>query len=604
MYPYTAFDQEFIRLRAAQFRDQLQRWQAGQLSDAQFLPLRLQNGWYVQRYAPMLRVAVPYGEISSAQLRVLARIAREFDQPEPGLLAQAQATQDALQASQPGLTLAAPPLKWGYAHFTTRTNVQFNWIPLARAADVMDLLASVQMHGIQTSGNAIRNITCDALAGIAPDEVLDTRPFAEILRQWSTLHPEFAFLPRKFKIAFSGAAEDRAATGWYDIGLRAVHSDVGGVGFAVSVGGGMGRTPVIGTVVREFLPWRELLNYVEAVVRVYNQYGRRDNKWKARIKMLVKAEGQRFIDAVEAEYQAIVTRDGAPHTISDAELARMQAGFAVPPLAPANLPSSTDTAGTAYQRWRKQNVHPHRRPQLAAVTLSFKRAGWAPGDADADTLVALADLAERFSAGEARVTHAQNLLLPWVHQSDLPALYEQARALGLAQPNIGLITDMIACPGGDFCSLANARAIPIAAALTELFADIDEVSDLGPIDLHISGCINSCGHHHSGHIGILGVDKDGKEWYQVTLGGSDGSALSGPATPGKVVGPSFSAAEVPGVVEAILDTYRTLRLHAAEPFIATLRRVGHEPFKAAANGARLGEHRAASAAHAAETSAA
>ena len=604
MYPYTAFDQEFIRLRAAQFRDQLQRWQAGQLSDEQFLPLRLQNGWYVQRHAPMLRVAVPYGEIRSAQLRVLARIAREFDQPEPGLLAQAQATQDALQASRPGLTLAAPPLKWGYAHFTTRTNVQFNWIPLARAADVMDLLASVQMHGIQTSGNAIRNITCDALAGIAPDEILDTRPFAEILRQWSTLHPEFAFLPRKFKIAFSGATEDRAATGWYDIGLRAVRSEAGGVGFAVSVGGGMGRTPVIGAVVREFLPWRELLNYVEAVVRVYNQYGRRDNKWKARIKILVKAEGQRFIDAVEAEYQAIVTHDGAPHTISDAELARVQAGFAVPPLTPANLPSSTDTAGAAYLRWRKQNVHAHRLPQLAAVTLSFKRAGWAPGDADADTLAALADLAERFSAGEARVTHAQNLLLPWVHQSDLPALYEQARALGLAQPNIGLITDMIACPGGDFCSLANARAIPIAAALTELFADIDEVSDLGPIDLHISGCINSCGHHHSGHIGILGVDKDGKEWYQVTLGGSDGSALSGPATPGKVVGPSFSGAEVPGVVEAILDTYRALRLHAAEPFIATLRRVGHEPFKAAAHGARLGEYRAMHAAHAAETSAA
>ncbi|MGE4376327.1 MAG: nitrite/sulfite reductase [Burkholderiaceae bacterium] len=602
MYPYTAFDQEFIRLRAAQFRDQLQRWQAGQLSDEQFLPLRLQNGWYVQRHAPMLRVAVPYGEISSTQLRMLARIAREFDQPDADLLAQAQATQDALQASQPGLTLAAPPLKWGYAHFTTRTNVQFNWIPLARAADVMDLLASVQMHGIQTSGNAIRNITCDALAGIAPDEILDTRPFAEILRQWSTLHPEFAFLPRKFKIAFSGAAEDRAATGWYDIGLRAVQSEAGGVGFAVSVGGGMGRTPVIGTVVREFLPWRELLNYVEAVVRVYNRYGRRDNKWKARIKILVKAEGQRFIDAVEAEYQAIVTHDGAPHTISDAELARVQAGFAVPPLAPANLPSSTDTASTAYQRWRKQNVRAHRLPRLAAVTLSFKRAGWAPGDADADTLQALADLAERFSAGEARVTHAQNLLLPWVHQSDLPALYAQARALGLAQPNIGLLTDMIACPGGDFCSLANARAIPIAAALTELFADIDEVSDLGPIDLHISGCINSCGHHHSGHIGILGVDKDGKEWYQVTLGGSDGSALSGPATPGKVVGPSFSAAEVPGVVEAILDSYRALRLHAAEPFIATLRRVGHEPFKAAANGARLGEHRAASAAHAAETS--
>ena len=593
MYQYTDFDRQFVALRAQQFRDQLERWQRGELSDEQLLPLRLQNGWYIQRYAPMARIAVPYGEISSRQLRMLARIARDYDRPDPELLAHAQKTQDELQASQPGLTLAAPPLKYGYGHFTTRTNVQFNWIPITKAADVMDLLASVHMHGIQTSGNAIRNITCEALAGIAADEIVDTRPFAEITRQWSTLHPEFAFLPRKFKIAFNGAEEDRAATGWYDIGIQALRNDAGDVGFTVKVGGGMGRTPVIGSIVREFLPWAELLNYIEAVVRVYNRYGRRDNKWKARIKILVKAEGQKFIDEVEAEYQAIVQQDGAPHTITQAELDRVTANFVVPPLRPAGVPSEVSITAKPFQRWLTQNVGKHRLPELCVVTLSFKRPGWAPGDADADTLDALADLADQFSAGEARLTHEQNLLLPWVHAGDLPALYERAKALGLVQPNIGLLTDLIACPGGDFCSLANARAIPIAAALTELYQDIDEVTDLGPIDLHISGCINSCGHHHSGHIGILGVDKDGKEWYQVTLGGSDGSALSGPATPGKVVGPSFSAAEVPAVVEAILDTYRELRTSAAERFIDTLRRVGHDPFKQAANGARHTDHRAA-----------
>ncbi len=593
MYQYTDFDRQFVTLRAQQFRDQLERWQRGELSDEQLLPLRLQNGWYIQRYAPMARIAVPYGEISSTQLRMLARIARDYDRPDPELLAHAQQTQDELQASQPGLTLAAPPLKFGYGHFTTRTNVQFNWIPITKAADVMDLLASVHMHGIQTSGNAIRNITCEALAGIASDEIVDTRPFAEITRQWSTLHPEFAFLPRKFKIAFNGAEEDRAATGWYDIGIQALRNDAGDVGFTVKVGGGMGRTPVIGSIVREFLPWAELLNYIEAVVRVYNRYGRRDNKWKARIKILVKAEGQKFIDEVEAEYQAIVQQDGAPHTITQAELDRVTANFVVPPLRPAGVPSEVSITAKPFQRWLTQNVGKHRLPDLCVVTLSFKRPGWAPGDADADTLDALAELADQFSAGEARLTHEQNLLLPWVHSGDLPALYERAKALGLVQPNIGLLTDLIACPGGDFCSLANARAIPIAAALTELYQDIDEVTDLGPIDLHISGCINSCGHHHSGHIGILGVDKDGKEWYQVTLGGSDGSALSGPATPGKVVGPSFSAAEVPAVVEAILHTYRELRTSAAERFIDTLRRVGHDPFKQAANGARHTDHRAA-----------
>jgi sulfite reductase (NADPH) hemoprotein beta-component len=585
MYHYTTFDHQFVTLRAQQFRDQLERWQRRELTDEQLLPLRLQNGWYIQRYAPMARIAVPYGEISSTQLRMLARIARDYDKPSPELLAHAQATQDALQAAQPGLTLHAAPLQYGYGHFTTRTNVQFNWIPITKAADVMDLLASVGMHGIQTSGNTIRNITTEAYEGIAEDGIVDTRPFAEIARQWSTLHPEFAFLPRKFKIAFNGAAEDRAATGWYDIGVQARTNAAGEVGFSVKVGGGMGRTPIIGAVVREFLPWHQLLNYIEAVIRVYNGYGRRDNKWKARIKILVKAEGQQFIDAVEAEYQAIVEQDGAPHTITQAELDRVTAFFVVPPLQPAHLPSSVKTDGQLYQRWLQQNVRGHRLPGMRAVTLSFKRVGFAPGDADADTMNALAQLADQFSAGEARLTHEQNLMLPWVFDSDLPALYEAARKLGLAQPNIGLLTDMIACPGGDFCSLANARSLPIAAALTERYQDLDEIFDLGPIDLHMSGCINSCGHHHSGHIGILGVDKDGKEWYQITLGGADGSQLSGPALAGKAVGPSFSASEVPDVIEAVLTTFRTLR-KPGELFIDALRRIGHDPFKAAANGAR------------------
>ena len=594
MYQYTEFDQAFVRARAAEFRDQLGRWQAGQLSEDQFRPLRLQNGWYVQRYAPMLRVAVPYGVISAPQLKVLARIARDYDTPEAAVLANAQATQDKL----PG---PAPLLRTNYGHFTTRQNVQFNWIPLSKSADVMDLLASVNMHGIQTSGNCIRNTTTDERAGIAPDEVVDPRPYAELIRQWSTLHPEFAHLPRKFKIAIHGAVEDRAAIGWHDVGLQLLKNAAGEVGFKVLVGGGMGRTPMNGVVFREFLPWQEIMNYLEAVVRVYNRWGRRDNKYKARIKILVKAEGQRYVDEVEAEYREIVERDGAPHTLSLAELRRIEASFAAPAL---DLPAATEVwlaqaetelsiqaAKTpAFARWLAQNVHAHKNPALRSVSLSFKRPGYAPGDATADQLDAAATLAEQFSAGEARVTHTQNLLLPWVRLDQLHALWLQAKALGVAQPNIGLLTDMIACPGGDYCALANARAIPVASAITERYQDLDELHDLGAIDLHISGCINSCGHHHSGHIGILGVDKDGKEWYQVTLGGSDGKDLSGAATPGKVVGPSFSSAEVPDVIEAILDTYKQLRVSTGnghqEAFIATLRRVGHEPFKAAANAAR------------------
>ncbi len=590
MYQYSDFDRQFVHLRAAQYRDQLTRWQAGTLGDDEFKPLRLQNGWYVQRFAPMLRVAVPYGEISAPQLRVLAKIARDFDHKEDHDVSKANA----------GLS-EVPTLPDRCGHFTTRQNVQYNWIPLSRSADVMDLLASVGLHGIQTSGNCIRNITTDALAGIAIDEVADPRPFAEILRQWSTLHPEFAFLPRKFKVAITGAREDRAATPWHDVGLRLLRNVDGDLGFQVRVGGGMGRTPIIGSVVREFLPWNQILNYLEAVVRAYNRFGRRDNIYKARIKILVKAEGQAFTDQVEAEYQDILEKDGAPHTISQAELDRVSAFFVPPQLncdrksADAKIAHILKAAAEddlEFSRWLQQNVKPHQNPDLRAVTLSFKRFGQAPGDATAEQLERAAELAERFSAGEARVTHEQNLLLPWVRCDQLPELWREARRLGLAKPNIGLLTDMIACPGGDFCDLANARSLPLAQAILGRYKDLDELHDLGEIDLHISGCINSCGHHHSGHIGILGVDKDGQEWYQVTLGGSDGTRLSGDATPGKVIGPSFAASEVPDVIEALLDTYRAQRT-GQETFVNTLRRTGADPFKTAANAVRTSTARAA-----------
>jgi sulfite reductase (NADPH) hemoprotein beta-component len=609
MYQYTAFDQSFVKLRAAQFRDQLDRHLSGRLPEDEFRPLRLQNGWYVQRYAPMLRVAVPYGELSSAQMRVLAQIASEFDQPEAGVYERAQTTQDLLPGSRSRGDVAAKPaprLARGYGHFTTRQNIQYNWIPLAKSADVMDLLASVHMHGIQTSGNCIRNITSDERAGIAVDELADPRPYCELLRQWSTLHPEFAFLPRKFKIAVSGAVEDRAAIAWHDVGLHLRKNEAGDIGFKVLVGGGMGRTPVIGSTIREFLPWQEILNYLEAVIRVYNQFGRRDNIYKARIKILVKAEGQKYIDAVEAEYQAILSQDGGRHTLTQAELARVSASFVAPQVAQQpgagpgahHTPALSDAdllaqaAGVlsekdfaAFSRWFKQSVQPHQAPHLRAVSLSLKRLGQAPGDATPEQLLAAADLAERFSAAELRVTHKQNLLLPWVKGSDLVALWQAAKLSAYASPNLHLLTDMIACPGGDFCALANARSIPIAEQIAERYQDLDELDDLGVIDLHISGCINSCGHHHSGHIGVLGVDKDGKEWYQVTLGGSDGSDLSGAPTAGKVVGPSFSADEVVEVIEAVLGEYKTQRL-SGEAFIHTLKRVGLDPFKTAANGAR------------------
>ena len=564
MYRYSEFDRAFVHARAAQYRDQLRRHLEGSLGEDEFKPLRLQNGWYIQRHAPMLRVAVPYGALAARQLRALADIADRHDR--------------------------------GYAHFTTRQNVQFNWIELARSADVMDALAAVDMHGIQTSGNCVRNITTDALAGVAPDEIADPRPFCEILRQWSTLHPEFAFLPRKFKVSIGGAAEDRVAAGWYDIGMHLVRDAQGELGLRVLVGGGMGRTPMIGSVVREFLPYPQMLQYVEAILRVYNSYGRRDNIWKARIKILVRAEGQRFIDAVEREFASIVELDlGADALrITESQLEAMAQHFA-PPAQPAHDSAAQREqreqartaahAEPAYRRWLERNVQAHRLGDHRVVTLSLKRAGQAPGNATSRQMRQAAELAERFSRGELRVSHEQNLVLPWVREDELALLWQQAREAGMATPNIGLLGDIIACPGGDFCSLANARSLPVAEDITQRFQDLDELFDIGDLDLNISGCINSCGHHHSGHIGILGVDKDGSEWYQITLGGGDGSLRGGSAAPGRIIGASFAADEVADAVEAIVDVYRAQR-REGERFIETARRLGPAPFAEAADAVR------------------
>jgi len=570
MYRYTDFDRRFVHQRAAQYRDQLERHLKGQLGTDEFRALRLQNGWYIQRHAPMLRVAVPYGELSSRQLRQLARIAREYDIVSEG------------------------PFKGqgGYGHFTTRQNLQYNWIPLVKSAEVMDLLADVDMHGIQTSGNCIRNITSDAFAGIAPDELIDPRPYCEILRQWSTLHPEFAHLPRKFKIAVSGAAEDRAAIGWHDIGLQLRKNTAGEVGFQVFVGGGMGRTPIPGVEINGFVPWQQILVYIEAIVRCYNLAGRRDNLYKARIKILVKAEGQKFFDAVNEEFARILADDPTGHEqiIPQAELDRVAACFVDPEGVKAEAAAQLDSGDPAqdpqFSRWLQRNVHGHRLSGYRAVTLSLKRVGIPPGDTSADVMDTAAALADRFSHGELRVTHRQNLVLPWVREADLPELFQAARAAGFATANAGLLTDQIACPGGDYCALANARSLPLAAEIAERYQDLDELEDLGEIDLHISGCINSCGHHHSGHIGILGVDKDGAEWYQLTLGGSDGSTLSGTTTPGKVIGPSFAADEIADAIDAVIETFKRERL-GREHFIDAVRRLGLDPFKTAANAVRV-----------------
>ena len=545
MYRYDTYDHQIVRERVAQFRDQVRRRLSDELTEDEFRPLRLQNGLYMQRHAYMLRVAIPYGLLSSKQLRMLAHIARKYDRD--------------------------------YGHFTTRQNIQYNWISLEQTPDILADLASVEMHAIQTSGNCIRNITSDQFAGVAADELLDPRPFAEILRQWSTFHPEFAFLPRKFKIAINAAAEDRAVVKAHDIGLNLVQNAAGETGFQVLVGGGLGRTPIIGSVIREFLPWQHLLTYIEAIMRVYNQYGRRDNKYKARIKILVKALGvEEFTHQVEQEWQDL---QDSPSTLTVEELNRV-ASFFEPPvyehLSDADLliaQQRHDNKG--FSSWMNRNVRPHKKQGYAIVTLSLKKTGIPPGDATAAQMDIVADMADRYSFGELRVTHEQNLVLADVKQSDLLAVYTEAKAHGLATPNIGLLTDMICCPGGDFCSLANAKSIPIAGAIAERFDNLDFQHDIGEIDLNISGCINACGHHHVGNIGILGVDKDGSEWYQVSIGGRQGNQ----SAIGKIIGPSFAAEQMPEVIARLLQVYVRER-YEDERFIDTVDRLGIEPFKA------------------------
>ncbi len=544
MYRYDKFDHQITGQRIAQFADQVRRRLSGELSEDEFRILRLQNGLYLQVHAYMLRVAVPYGLLSSAQMRKLAFIARKYDRD--------------------------------YGHFSTRQNVQFNWIRLEEAPDILTDLASVEMHANQTSGNCIRNITCDEFAGVARDEIVDPRPYAEILRQWSTFHPEFAYLPRKFKIAITGASEDRAATSVHDIGLAAVRNAQGEVGFRVRVGGGLGRTPIIGTEISNFVPWQHVITYLESIVRVYNEYGRRDNLYKARIKILVKAIGiGEFRRRVEADWQ--FTRDG-PCTITAEELNRIAGFFTAPDY--EQLPehdavvAAQASESRAFSNWMQRNVKPHKVTGYAAVVLSLKKTGIAPGDATATQMEAAAELAERFGFGELRITHMQNLVLADVRQSDLFALWQAARDLGLATPNIGLLTDIICCPGGDFCSLANARSIPLARAIAERFDNLDFQHDIGEIELNMSGCMNACGHHHVGNIGILGVDKDGEEWYQVSIGGAQGNDSS----LGKVIGRSFSFAQTPEVVGRLLEVYVRERFDD-ERFIDTVRRIGHDPFR-------------------------
>ncbi|MFK4075087.1 nitrite/sulfite reductase [Ectopseudomonas khazarica] len=545
MYQYDDYDRALVRERVAQFRDQIQRRLSGELSEEEFLPLRLQNGLYLQKHAYMLRVAIPYGTLSARQMRALAHIAREYDR--------------------------------GYGHFTTRQNIQFNWIELERVADILDWLAEHDMHAIQTSGNCVRNITTEAFAGVAADEYLDPRPLAEILRQWSTVNPEFLFLPRKFKIALCAAEEDRAAVQVHDIGLQLYRDEVDELRLRVLVGGGLGRTPIIAQMLREGLAWRDLLSYVEAILRVYNRHGRRDNKYKARIKILVKALGiEAFAAEVEREWQMI--KDG-PAQLTDDEYQRVAASFRKPayvPLDAIDLDFGTHLAhDEAFARWVSRNVMAHQVPGYVSVLLSTKPGISAPpGDVSAEQMEALADWSERYGFGEIRVAHEQNLVLPDVRKADLHALWTQAQAAGLGTANAGLLTDIIACPGGDFCALANAKSIPVAQAIQQRFDDLDYLHDLGEISLNISGCMNACGHHHIGNIGILGVDKNGSEWYQLTLGGSQGRQ----AALGKVIGPSFAAEQVPEVIERIVRTYVDYR-EVNEGFLDTFQRIGLEPFK-------------------------
>lgn len=545
MYKYDSIDQQIINERVAQYRDQVRRYKAGELSEDEFRPLRLQNGLYIQRHAPMLRIAVPYGLLSTAQLRKMADITKKYDR--------------------------------GYGHFSTRQNLQLNWPKLEDTPDILAELATVEMHAVQTSGNCIRNITTDQFAGIAPDEVIDPRPIAEIMRQWSTFHPEFALLPRKFKIAVSGTKDDRAIVQVHDIGLEFYKDANQQVAIKVWVGGGLGRTPILGTVIREHLEWQHILSYCEAVIRVYNIHGRRDNSYKARIKILVKALGiEEFRRQVDAEWAHL--KDGSL-TITQAELDRVAKYFEPMPyeVLPAHNASfdAAIASNPAFAAWVKRCVHPHKTSGYRAVTLSLKPHGKAPGDITSEQMRVVADLADAYSFGELRSSHEQNLILADVKLSDLFAVWEKARAAGLATPNIGLLTDMICCPGGDFCALANAKSIPIAEAIQMQFDNLDYLHEIGEIELNISGCMNACGHHHVGHIGILGVDKDGSEWYQVSIGGKQGND----ASLGTVIGPSFSAEEMPSVVQRLIEVYLKERSEE-ERFIDTVRRIGVAPFKA------------------------
>ncbi|MFA7555093.1 MAG: nitrite/sulfite reductase [Spongiibacteraceae bacterium] len=546
MYIYDEYDQRLIDERVKQFRGQTERFLAGEITDDQFLPLRLQNGLYIQRLAPMLRIAVPYGTLDSHKMRKLAAITRKYDK--------------------------------GYAHITTRQNIQLNWPKLEEVPDILEELASVQMHAIQTSGNCIRNTTTDQFAGAAADELEDPRPYCEIIREWSTFHPEFAFLPRKFKIAVCASEADRAAIYMHDIGIELVQNDQGETGFKILVGGGLGRTPVIASEINPFLPKQHLLTYLEAILRVYNQLGRRDNKYKARIKILVRATGvEEFRRLVEQEWQPL--KDG-PSTLTDAELNRAKSFFHSPEYisiddaeAEATLQAQAKQ-NPAFGNWLMRNVSAHQAPGYASVTLSLKATGYAPGDILDTQMEAVADMADQFSFSEIRNSHQQNLILPHVRKTDLLALWKQAKTHGFATANINYLTDIICCPGGDYCALANAKSIPIAEAIQRKFDDADYLYDLGEIDLNISGCMNACGHHHVGHIGILGVDKKGQEFYQISLGGSQDKD----AALGKILGPSFSQAEVPDIVEIILDTYVANRT-AEETFLDTYRRIGLDPFK-------------------------
>ena len=550
MYRYDEFDHAFVKERVAQFRDQVARRLTGELDEEQFKPLRLQNGVYLQLHAYMLRIAVPYGTLNPKQVRMLAHIARKYDK--------------------------------GYGHFTTRQNLQFNWPQLKDVPDILADLASVEMHCIQTSGNCIRNVTADHFAGVAADEFADPRPYAEILRQWSSLHPEFLFLPRKFKIAVTGAPVDRAAIQFHDIGYEVKRNDAGELGFAVYIGGGMGRTPMLGRKIRDFLPEEDLLAYSEAILRVYNMYGRRDNKFKARIKILVHETGVDTItQEIEQEFEA--NRNGVLR-LPEEEVRRIAAYFAPPDY--ADRPAASAVLERArlvdpdFDRWVRHNVSRHRVPGYAIATISLKPTGGVPGDATAAQLDAVADIAERWSLGEVRVSHEQNLVLPHLAQDDLKAIYDALAAHDLASANAGLITDIISCPGLDYCALATARSIPIAERISDRFADSFRQEDIGALKIKISGCINACGHHHAGHIGILGLERKGEEFYQITLGGSGDEH----ASIGEIVGRGFSSAEVVDAVETLVDTYIAKRESASEPFLETYRRLGPTPFKEALYG--------------------